>query len=158
MDMALGTLAPKTLIVQSVGDVVTESTWCSSVRLLWSLGDFTPISNAGPIRVGIAHSDYTAAEIEAWIESQLTWDVGNLVAQETARRKIREVGVFQSPPAGGNTGSAVLNDGKPITTRCGWLLSTGQTIDVWAYNEGSVALATSDPNLHPVGHANLWPK
>lgn len=158
VDMALGTLAAQTLVAQAVADTVDERTFVSSAKLNWAMGDFTPIANSGPIRVGLAHSDYTAAEIEEWVELTTGWSEGDLVSQEISNRRIREVGVFPTSPGGASTGNSVLNDGKPITTKLGWILLGGQTLDVWAYNAGSAAVATTDPNMHAVGHANLWPQ
>lgn len=155
-EMALGTLAAKTLLSDTVNDSVTESAWLSSVKGVWSIEDMTPGANVGPILCGVAHSDYSDAEIEAWIENTSSWEVGDLVAtREIGRRLIKKVGVFENKSAAGVP--AVLNDGRPVTTKCGWQLSTGQTVRLWAYNKGSAALSTTDPVLSLSGHANLWP-
>ncbi len=155
LDMALGTLNPKTLTAQAVSQTVTERTFLSSVVLLWSLIGKTVADNQGPIMVGIAHSDYTAAEIEAWIENQASWAEADLIGREINRRKIRRVGVFNEDVS---LATQVLNQGQPQYTKCNWILNAGQTIDIWAYNNGSVALATTDPNVVVSGHANLWPR
>lgn len=152
---ALSTLAGDTAISFVVTGTVTEKAWLSSVKLNWAMDDFTPGTDDGPILVGVAHSDYSTSEIEAWIENSGGWSEGDLVAQEIAKRKIRQVGVFENPSAAVDV--AVLNDGKPITTKCGWMLETGDTVRYWAYNTGTSALATTDPNLKINGHANLWP-
>lgn len=152
----LGTLAGQTAISDVVGDVLTEAAWLSSVKLRWTLSEFTVGINDGPITVGVAHSDYTDAEILEWILGSESWDQGNMVAREINRRKIRRVGTFGAP-GGGGTAAAVLNDGKPIRTKCGWQLSTGQTVRLWAFNGGTSALATTDPVVAASGKANLWP-
>ncbi len=152
----LGTLAPVTLLGDNIDDSVTERAWLSSILCTWSMDEFTTGAGDGPILVGIAHSDYSDAEIEAWVEQTTGWDVGDLVSREISGRKIRRVGIF------GSTGQAlsgtVLNDGKPIRTKCGWMLNTGQSIRIWAYNQGSSALATTSPAVVTAGHANLWPR
>ncbi len=155
LNLALTTLGAQVLVSDPVGDTVNEKTWLSSVRGTWTLSEFTQASGRGPFKVGVAHSDYTDAEIEQWIENLGSWDEGDLVNQEIARRKIRMVGQF--------TGLAlpdqeVLADGRPITTKCGWMLLQGQTVKVWAYNDGSAAVATTVPRMRMIGHANLWPK
>ncbi len=155
--LGLSTLATKTLVKQDFADDVSESTWCSSIVASWSLGELTPATNDGPILVGIAHDDYVAAEIEDFVEATTSWDVGNLVQQEVAKRKIRIIGTFRVP-AGGPTEVVVLNDGKPIRTKCNWMLETGQGLAMWAYNMGDSALATTNPQVHAAGHANLWPR
>ncbi len=152
----LGTLAARTLISGIVGDTVKERTWLSSVKLAWSLSKFTIALDDGPIMVGVAHSDYTDVEIEAWIESTGSWDEADLVQQEIGRRKIRRVGVIAPAPDGANV-PAVLSEGRMVHTKCGWILNAGQTVRIWAYNMGASALATTDPDLDAEGHANLWP-
>ncbi len=156
--MALGTLAADTVIGSNFDGVVNERTFVSSVKALYTMDQFTDASDDGPIIVGLAHSDYSDAEIEAWVENttSASWDEGNQVAQEIGRRKIRRVGVFEG--VGDPNINAVLNEGRMITTKCKWILLQGQTVKVWAYNAGSSALATTDPTVHVQGHANLWPR
>ncbi len=151
----LGTLAGNTLISSGPADTVQDSTWVSSVKGSWSLADYTPAASDGPILVGVAHSDYTDAEIEAWVENSGAWSQGDKTSQEVSKRFIRRVGVFPTPDDA--TKPSVLNDGKEITTKCGWMLTEGQNVTFWAYNMGTSALATTDPRVHFQGHANLWP-
>ncbi len=155
VETALGTLAAKDVVSGNHGDVLTEKAWLSSVVLTWSQRNMTPTTGAGPVQVGIAHSDYTDAEIEEWIENLGSWEEGGMVEQEKARRKIRLVGAFKVGTVA--TEIQELNDGKAIRTKCGWMLTTGQTLRVWYYNSGSQALATTDPAIVTEGHANLWP-
>ncbi len=155
-DLSLGTLGSKTLISIAGSDVVTEKAWISSVKATWALSDFTFAAGDGPILVGVAHSDYTDAEIEAWVEQTTSWDEGDLVSQEIAKRKIRQVGTFSSGTIG-LVGDQILNNGRPITTKLGWELTTGNNIDFWAYNQGSSPLTTA-ANVRVAGHANLWPR
>ncbi len=155
LDSALGTLAAKTLLTFPVSSTVSERTLISSVVAQWSLIGKTIADNQGPIMVGLAHSDYTAAEIEAWVEQQGSWAEADLVAREISSRKIRRVGVFSEAAS---LGASTLNEGRPVKTKLNWILNAGQTLDVWAYNNGSAALATTDPNVVVSGHANLWPR
>lgn len=152
----LGTLAAVTGILLVPADVVEEQAFISSVKCIYSLAGITQGDNVGPIHVGIAHSDYTLSEIEAWIEQSTGWAQGDKVAQEISSRLIRRIGTFDMPDVVGD--SVTLNLGKPITTKLGWGLTTGQNVVFYVYNEGSVALSTTDPNVHITGHANLWPK
>ncbi len=156
-DNDLGALAAKDVTIFST-ELVTENTWLSSIRSTWSLKDLAVVTDDGPVIVGVAHTDYSAAEIEAFLESTGTWDVGNLITQELAKRKIRIVGTFELGLAAGETQhTATLNDGRPIHTKCGWMLNTGQGLTVWIYNAGASAL-TAGSALHNYGHANLWPR
>ncbi len=150
------TLASRVVVGSAVGDTVNERTFVSSIVALWNLDNVTLGSGIGPMMVGVAHSDYSDAEIEAWIENTGSWDEGDLVQQEIAKRKIRRVGVFES--ADGPTESISLNDGKNVRTKCGWVLLQGQTLKVWAYNTGTNPYATTAPNVRVEGYANLWPR
>ncbi len=152
----LSTLGGKVVIKFDFPDVVNERTWVSSAKLTWALSNLTEAFSAGPITCGLAHSDYTAAEIEVFLENSGQWDEGNLTSQEINKRKIRVVGTFDTPAQA--LGIVTLNDGKPITTKCGWVLLQGQTLSMWAYNSGSTALATTAAELTATGHANLWPR
>ncbi len=154
--LAIGALDALDVIGSLVGDTVTETTWCSSIKASHTLVGFTPAAGDGPILVGVAHSDYTDAEIEGWIENNASWSKHNLVAQEIAKRKIRRIGVFQTEFDDTIITSSTLNDGKAITTKCGWQLGSAQTLRFWAFNMGSSTLTTG-ALYKAEGHANLWP-
>lgn len=156
IDLSLGSLASNSGVTASNGDVLTEKAWLSSVVLTHAMSKFTAVSDDGPVIVGVAHSDYSIGEIEEWVENQGGWEEADEIGQEIAKRKIREVGMFAIPEGATGSGTVMLNDGKPIHTKCGWMLTTGQTLRVWAYNTGTGAL-TTNPSYHPQGHANLWP-
>lgn len=153
--MALGTLAGDAAVVQGFNDSVEERSLVSSLVATYSLEAMTPGEGIGPIMVCVAHSDYSAAEIEQWIENSASWKEGDLVQQEIANRKIRRIGQFDDVSA---DSISVLNDGKMIKTKLNWILTTGQTLDLVAYNLGDAALATTDPSLNVQGHINLWPR
>ncbi len=152
----INTLAGSTVVGSLIGNTVVDRTYLSSVKAAWSLDGVTKATDVGPLMVGIAHSDYSDTEVEEWIESLTNWDAGNLTAQEKGRRKIRMVGVFTN--ADEPTTWEVLNDGKPITTKCKWILFEGDTVRVWAYNMGPNAFSSTVPHLRVQGHANLWPQ
>ncbi len=157
--VALGTLASRTLVAATFGDTVNERTKISSIVAAWSLSGYTGGDNIGPILVGVAHSDYSAAEIEAVIENSGSWSEGDLIAQEVVSRKIRIVGTMGPGFSDAGPGDAwVLNGGRPFKTKLNWMLLQGQTLDLWAYNLGGSPLATTDPDLRVEGHANLWPQ
>ncbi len=152
----LGTLASKTLIANVFDETVEERTRVSSIDATWSLADFTPGAGDGPILCGVAHSDYSAAEIEEVIENTGSWTEGSKTEQEIAKRLVRIVGVFTEADAAASINQVALNDGLPIKTKLNWILNGGDTLKVFAYNMGDSALATTDPDLHVYGHANLW--
>ncbi len=153
-DLGLATLAAKTL-VSSATNTVSEKRRVSSIKCTHTLSDFTVAANTGPIMVGVAHSDYTDAEIEAWVERSGSWSMSDLVADEVRQRKIRRIGIFRIPPT---AAGAVLNDGKPIRTKLNWTMITSQGLKFWAYNLGTGALVTTSPNYNVQGTAHTWPQ
>ncbi len=155
--VSLTTLAPSTLVSALFDETVVERTLCTSIVCRYSLADFTPAANTGPILVGIAHSDYSDAEIEAWIENSDSWNVSDVVAErEVGRRLCRRVGIFDVPEDA--TKADVLNNGKAIKTKLNWMLASNQTLRLWAYNMGTAAIATTVPQVRAQGHANLFSK
>ncbi len=155
LDFALGVLAPQDVVVQAVQDAVNERTLVSSIVCTYTLSGYTVVDNVGPIMVGVAHSDYVDAEIEAWIEQSTGWDEGDKIAREVAGRLIRKIGTI---PMVTSLAASPLNDGKSIKTKLNWILNQGQNLKFWAYNHGSAAISGTDPDMHVDGHANLFPK
>ncbi len=154
--LSMTTLGAKTSVKANFDNVVNERTLVSSIVAAYSLREFTLNTDDGPIMVGLAHSDYTAAEIDEFVENTGSWDEGNQISQEIAGRKIRIVGIFTAPA--GTTSPTVLNDGRKIKSKLNWMLLQSQTVAVWAYNLGASALATTVPVVQIEGHANLWPR
>ncbi len=154
--LALTTLASKTVVLVAFDDAVNERTLISSIVAKYTLSVFTPGSGVGPIMVGVAHSDYSVDEIDEWIENTGSWDEGALIEQEQGKRFIRQVGVFDTPDDAND--SSELNDGKAIKTKLNWILNQQQTLSLWAYNLGNNAVATTTPIVTADGHANLFPK
>lgn len=154
-ELGLGTLAGKTLVGQAMDESVPERTLVSSIVAAYSLDDFTNGFDIGPIVCGVAHGDYSDAEIEEVIENTGSWSEGDLIAQEVAKRKIRIIGTFSQQLSGG---TQLLNQGRPIKTKLNWILLTGDSLRIWAYNMGSNALATTVPTIHVSGHVNLFPR
>ncbi len=155
--LTVGLLASKDVVGAVFDEVVDGRTYISSLKAVWSMKGVTLTAAAGPIVVGVAHSDYSDAEVEEWIENTGQWNEGDLVAREIGNRKIRQVGVFEDPDSG-PTEAVTLNDGKPITTKLGWILVEGQTLRLWAFNSGLAAMAVSSPEVAINGHVNLWPR
>ncbi len=153
-NLSLGTLASGTLVSGNFDETVSEEVRISSIRCIWTMGGKTIGDGSGPIMVGVAHSDYSTAEIQAVIDATASWNTGDLVAKEVAKRLVRRVGVFNED--GPTANNLVLNEGRPITTKLNWLLKTSATLKVWAFNMGTGALATTVPVVRLQGHANLW--
>ncbi len=154
--LTLSALAAATAAITDFDEVVNERTLVSSLVATWSMDDFTEGADSGPIEVGVAHNDYTGAEIEEFLENTGSWNEGAKVEQEISRRQIRAIGVFESAQQA--LGTTSLNEGKPLKTKLNWILNQGDTLRLWAYNRGTAAVATTVPNVHASGHANLWPR
>ncbi len=155
-DVTLTTLGAKSATGNSFDNVVNERTLISSIVARYSMIAFTKSTGDGPIMVGLAHGDYSSTEIEEYIENTGSWNEGDKISQERARRKIRIVGIFENPED--EAATAVLNDGKAIKTKLNWILNQGVTVTLWAYNMGTSPLATTAPIVQVEGHANLWPR
>ncbi len=152
-NLQLGALGSKVLISDTWDEAVEERTLISSIVATWSLDQLT--APQGPIIFGVAHSDYSDAEIEAVIENAGSWAEGNKVSQEISKRLVRVIGTFAATLG---SGAQDLNfaDGKTVKTKLNWILTTGDTLKMWAYNVSGNPLATTDPALRANGHANLW--
>ncbi len=127
-ELTVGALVSEEAVTALVANSVVRKEFLLSTKLTVALDGNNPAD--GPLLVGLAHSDYSTAEILEWINAQGAWDTGDLVAREQARRKVRAIGVFP-----GILASEVLNDGNPIKTTCKWTLDEGDTIKFWALNE-----------------------
>ncbi len=132
-ELGLGTLASDTALVVVAHPVTVSSLRAISMVATWSLSALT--AGEGPITVGYAHSDYTVTEIKECLET------GNInpnlkIEAERANRLVRVVGTFSA------AGNAVLNDGKPIKTRLNWGLGINRAVNIFAFNESTVALTT----------------
>ncbi len=131
----LSTLANATVIGVDFDETVDTRVLILSMEATWALQNNT--AGEGPIVVGVAHGDYTDAEVQEVLVTTGSWKEGSLVNQEIARRKVRIVGMFN-----GEANDQVLNDGKPIKTTMKWILVNGETLRLFAYNRASATLTT----------------
>ncbi len=152
------TLAGRTLVSTQFDNVVNERTLVSSIDAMWALANFTPGASIGPVMFGVAHSDYTDAEIQEVIDATASWNEGDKVAQEVAKRQVRKIGILVNSPDGAATGVTTFNDGRKLKTKLNWILLQGQTLRLWAFNMGTSAIVTTVPVLTAEGKAHLWPK
>ncbi len=155
-NLGIAALAAKDLVAVNFDETVNERTLVSSIVATYSIAELTAGANIGPIMVGIAHSDYSDAEIQEVIDQTQSWNEGDKVGQEVAKRLVRRIGQFAQP--GDSLAPVVLNDGKAIKTKLNWILLQGQTLKLWAYNLGTGAVATTTPIITVQGHCNLWPR
>ncbi len=150
--LSLGTLAANTLVGADFDEVTQGKMLVSSIVATYSLDLIT--LGQGPIAFGIAHSDYSDGEIQAVFDATQSWQPGSKTEQEIAKRLVRQIGVFVSDGEAG--GDVQFNDGRPMKTKLNWLLQTGDTLKLWAFNTSASALSTTIPVVRMDGHANLW--
>ncbi len=143
VDIAGGTLAADDVTQTTFGTTLTEERRVLSIEASWGLTGLA--ATDGPLVVGVAHSDYTAAEIEEALESSGSWDEGNKVSQEQGSRLVRQVGILTEE-------ETALNDGQPVKTRLNWRLATGDTLQFWIWNRG-IGMTTGSL-VKVSGHAN----
>ncbi len=133
--LSLGALATETSAKQNFDSTVDDNTFLLSVEAVYSLEAHT--GGEGPIVVGIAHGDYTAAEITEWFAATGSWDRSDKIAQERQRRKIRQVGQFE-----GGSVNEVLNEGRAIKTTLKFAVEDGQTLALWSISLHGSTLTT----------------
>ncbi len=133
--LALGALTTKNVVKADFGQVLDQEVWAISADCIPIMREHAV--NEGPITIGLAHGDYTDAEIEEWYEDQASWLQGDKIAQERARRKIRVITTFQ-----GLSELETVNDGNPVRVNLKFKLQDGETLSLWAYNEDGNTLTT----------------
>ncbi len=114
----------------------------------------------GSFAVGLAKSDYSSAEIEAWLESDVGFTRTDLVGQEVSHRHIKHIGTM-NPLVIADAAQQVqvqLNGGMPIKTKLNWRILENATISAWLYNGGEVAIvASAGQDLRVFGQINgFW--
>ncbi len=131
---------------QALHAVATEKFRVTSIDATYNWDDLTG-GDTG-LTFGVAHSDYTAAEIEECIEASGSIDRGNKIAQEQANRLVREIGTFETDGTQG-----LFNDGKPVKTKLNWVMITGQTLNLW-FRNGSGTIYTTGSDI--LVNGKMW--
>ncbi len=133
--VTLATLGSNVAITGDVFDsVLVEDLFCISCDINVALRDHT--AGEGPIEFGLAHGDYSAAEIEECLSVSLL-SPDNKIEGERARRLVRRIGYF----AGLST-EEVFNNGVPKRVPLRWTQGDGTQMDMWAANRSGAALTT----------------
>ncbi len=150
--LSVGALASLDLTEGNLHTVPTDPLRIVSVRFSYSLTDLAAVIDDGA-EFGLAHGDYSAAEIEECLEAQSGINRNDKIANERANRLVRSIGRFTGSP--GADGSKDVNDGKPIHTKLNWYIGIGQALAVWIRN-GSDTVWTSGTNIVTLGE--MWVK
>ncbi len=120
---------------------------CTSIQVSASINNHVP--GEGPLLVGVAHGDYTDAEIEESVEAIGLWTVADKIAKERANRLVRILGTFS-----GQNAAEVLWDGRQRKFKLNWRIEEGQSINFWIYNSDGTALSGAT-GAHVDGYANI---
>ncbi len=150
-NLVLSALASGDVEAAAWSGVTTGTLRVVSIIVTWS-ATWAAVAD-GSMQFGVAHSDYTAAEIEECLESNGSMDPGDKIAGERSNRLVRIIGTFHSHET--QFGEVTFNDGRPMKTRLNWLLSPGDRINVWVRN-GSGTIWTSNGSIQSTGA--LWVK
>ncbi len=136
---ALSTLADADLLSQAGGTTVVDSVIVSSIKVAIAIAELNDTD--GPIVLGVAHSDYTDPEIEEWIEATASWDFGDKIAEERAKRRCRMLAIIDS---GGLTVSGAVSafNGAMRKFKLNFRLMEGDSLNFWAYNRSGKVLTT----------------
>ncbi len=131
---ALSTLADNTVTTQNLISGFTTAFWVVSTDLTWSRLGGT--SGEVPLDTGITHGSYTVAQVLEALDASPDGP-DDLIAIEQGRRKIRAAGTF-----GLASTDEVMNDGKPIRTKCNFAVGIGSDLDAYLVNRSGGALTT----------------
>ncbi len=151
--VGLGALAAADVVSGVIGDPAEDKLRFISLNASYSWANKTDIDDG--CEFGLAHSDYTAAEIEECLEAQGAIDLGDKVAQEQANRLVRSIGTISGPSAPAAAGGIQWNDGRQHKVRLNWLMAAGDQLQLWMRN-GSSAVYTTGSSITAQG--DLWVK
>ncbi len=147
-----GALASADVIVGPITNNLADDMRFVSLNASYSLADIGATIDDGQ-EFGLAHSDYTAAEIEECLEAAAAIDLGNKVIQEQANRMVRFIGQFQGAPGTGAGKS--FNNGLPIKIKLNWAMAANDQLSLWIRN-GSGTVWTTGARV--VVSGDLWVK
>ncbi len=135
IELAMLTTGDGVVAAVDLGGNFDEPTFCISADVTVSTRGFT--ATEGPIVVGMAHSDYSASEIEGALEAVTSWNLSNMIERELAARKVRTIGSLPILVA-----AEVMQDGKTIKLKLGFSVAAGHTLKLWAWNQSGSPLTT----------------
>ncbi len=137
-EVPLSTLTENNAVIADIfSGVLTEDLYMISADLTWELeGTLTALE--GPIGFGLAHGDFSANEIEAYINLAITGPFDKVQNELNSRgRYIRRVGRFGKLDVSAN--QSQFNNGLPKRTSLKWINESGQNLSMWVENQGAGA-------------------
>ncbi len=150
---ALGALAALDIVAGNILNAAVDVYRVISIKAAFSIVDLGAAIDDGQ-EIGIAHGDYSAAEIEECLEAQGSVNVGDLIAREQADRRVRSLGYATGPAVA--SGSLQLDQGRIKSIRLNWLIGIGDTVKVWVRN-GSGTVYTTGASVTVLGDAWVTP-
>jgi len=147
---AVTALAALDVVTSAITAVSVNRYRLVSVNLSYQLVDLGAVIDDGQ-EFGLAHSAYTAAQVEECLEATTAIDQGDKIAQERANRLVRSIGIFGGAPQA--DGSLTFNDGRRRRTKLNWLMGIGDTLNLWVRN-GSGTIYTIGASVIVSG--DLW--
>ncbi len=140
--MPIGALGGALAEAQSIYAALESKFHLVTCESTWSINNYSNDPLDGPVLVGYAHSDYTDAEIAEALDT-VVLSPGNKIEQEKNRRLVRVVGTMAALGSATTVvGNMELNDGKPIKTKLNWTINEGDSVNMFAFNQGSATILT----------------
>ncbi len=149
---AAGALATLDVITNAIINASTDTYRLMSIIASYSWVDIAAAIDDG-CTFGLAHSDYTAAEVEECLEAIAAINRGDKIAQEQSNRLVREIGSIESVDVA--LGSRVFNDGRKLKTKLNWFMSIGDQLNLWIRNASGVVWTTGSS---VAVDGNIWIK
>jgi len=138
--LGVGALASADVISSAITNVAANNMRVTSAHLAYSWADIQALDDDA-MAFGLAHGDYTAAEIEECLEAGGAMDKGDKIALEQSNRLVREVGQI-----GGHVeevgGGISFADGRIVKTKLNWNLSIGEALQAWVRNNSGAVYTT----------------
>ncbi len=149
--LVLSALAALDVASGALTNVVTNKIRLITADFAYAWANVADIDDG--MEFGLAHSDYTSAEIEECLEAGAAFELGDKVAQERANRLVRSIGVMSGS---GTDGSGMsFKDGERHKTKLNWLLGEGDSLNIWVRN-GSGTIWTTASEI--IASGDLWVK
>ncbi len=133
-NLAVGALVNNTAIFGALIAALGDDFYAISADLMWTMVDGT--GGQGPVEVGVAHGDYTIAEVKEYLDVDMS-DPGNLIAKEQNRRLIRRAGIFNVL-----SGAESLFDGQAKRLPLKFVINEGSPFNMWLMNRSGGTLTT----------------
>ena len=129
------TLADEAYVGADLSTTVDRTVYLFNLKVTAALRGLT--AGEGPLHLIVAHSNYNDTQVIEWFQSVGSWDSGDMISNERARRKCRLIATFS-----GNETEEVPNDGLPISVKLGFPVQDGETLQFGMYNESTATLTT----------------